>query len=239
LLLKSKKMKTKIFFLFALMPVLVFGQLPCSGYQVCGILSATVNGHSVLLKDDTAHRNCGSVYVMEISSISADTLIWIQKDIAGGAICDCYFNLSVTIDSLKTGNYFTKVFLTDTYWMDTCYVGSLSFTISQPFSYFSPFPENPYQSPCFTPGVGIRSDNLSPGINLRIFPNPTKSVLNVVTNLKGPKVITISDIENKRILELNTDKEENSIDLNTLPNQMYLITVRNNEKSLHAKFFKN
>ena len=229
-------MKAVIFFLVALIPVLVSGQLPCTPSSSRGVLSALVNGHSVVLRDDTAQRNCGSRYSMGIRSISSDTLIWMQTDSAGGALCNCPFNLSVGVDSLKTGNYITRVFATDTYYHDTCYVGSVSFTITEPFSYFSPFAENPYQSICLL--EGIRSDQSSTTA-LKIFPNPTDGILTIITNLKGSKVITISDMENKRIIEFNTEAEVNTIDLGALSKAMYFVTVRNHDKSVHAKVCKN
>lgn len=64
------------------------------------------------------------------------------------------------------------------------------------------------------------------------------ALLTIITDLHGSKVIMISDMENKRIIEFTTDKEDNTIDLSVLPKNMYFVTVRNNEKSVHAKFCK-
>lgn len=73
---------------------------------------------------------------------------------------------------------------------------------------------------------------------LKVFPNPTEGVLNITTKLKGPKVIRISSIENKTILEIKTDKDDQTLDLTYLPRKMYFVTVCNDEKSLHARFIK-
>ena len=228
-------MKTKFFFLLSILPVYIFGQSPCPGLTG-GNLTAEVNGHSVVLKDDSAYRNCGSYYVMEITCVSPDTLVWKQRDVGAVAFCDCLFNYSTTVDSLKTGNYVAKVYYTITA-NHYCYIGSVSFSVMEPFPTFSPYLANTYQSTCLE--MGIQSYNLSSGVNIRIFPNPTDAELNIITDLHGSKLITISDVNSKCVYEFRTENEKNSIDLSFFPRNIYFVTVSNKDKSIHAKFCKN
>ena len=227
-------MRTLIFILAAAMPTILFGQCHPEWY---GTLKAQVQDHSVILRNDTTSRECNSLCNMEIRRISDDTLVWMQIEVQAGANCLCNFNLSATVDSLKFGNYIAKVYYSRLFQYDTCYIGSIPFTITEPFSYFSPHLQNQYQSSCFV--VGLPPDKILTELALKVFPNPTVGVLNIVTELKGPKGIRISNVENKTIYEIQTDKEENAIDLSHLPNALYFVTVWNNDKSLHAKFLKN
>lgn len=95
-------MKTLIFILATVMPTILFGK--CHP-EWNGILKAEVQGHRVILRNDTTFRECISLCNMQIYHLSNDTLVWMQKDLMPGANCICSFNLSVTIDSLKSGNY--------------------------------------------------------------------------------------------------------------------------------------
>ncbi|MEZ5197727.1 MAG: hypothetical protein R2764_15480 [Bacteroidales bacterium] len=61
-------MKTLVFILLAL-PFTVFGQL-----NPYGVLKAEVYGNTVILKNDSAFRNCACVYSMEIIQLEGDTL---------------------------------------------------------------------------------------------------------------------------------------------------------------------
>jgi len=67
-------MKSLLIFL-SFAPLLVFGQ--CDPVEM-GILRAVVQGDTVVLKNDTAYRNCGSEYLMEISK-SNDTIFYISS----------------------------------------------------------------------------------------------------------------------------------------------------------------
>jgi hypothetical protein len=227
-------MKTAIIFILIMLPILSFCQCDPLLY---GKLKAEVIGHSVILRDDSAWRNCGVQYDMQVSTLKNDTLVWMQK--MGGALsnCLCYYNLSVTIDSLKTGLYTAKVYYSNIWPTFTCYVGSIHFEITEPFNYYSPFKLGQFQSNCF-PIVVAQDEKSMDNVVLKVFPNPTQGILNIETELKGSKLIRISDIENKTIFEIQTDKEENAIDLSYLPKALYFVTVWNNDKSLHNKFLK-
>lgn len=227
-------MKTIIFFLLFLLPMLTIGQWCDSLYL--GKLKAEVYGDTVVLKNDTAYRNCGVLYFMEFHFTSPDTLIWMQRDIGEIYGCLCYFNLSMTIDSLKPGNYTAKAYYSFSSISDSCYIGSISFTITKQNSDVSPSLLNQEQSQCFAIGVSDNNDALENSI--KIYPNPADDYLNVITNINGEKLIKISSLENKCVFELRTETKENIIDLHNLPKMIYFITIRTNEKTFHSKFIK-
>ncbi len=226
-------MKTFILILATVMPAILFGQ--CNP-QWFGTLRAEVTGHQVVLWNDTTTRECGRMYNMKIHHLSGDTLVWMQKDVAPGTNCLCEYNLSATIDSLKTGNYIAKVYYSEMFQTDSCYIGSVSFNITEPFPFYSPYLLDQYQSSCLV--TGISTVQVQSEMALKVFPNPAEGVLNIATELKGPKFIRISDIENRTIVEIQTDEEEITLDVSYLPAKMYFVTVRNDEKSLHAGFLK-
>ena len=129
-------MKTIVLILLAL-PFAVFGQ--CNPLGI-GILKAEVDGNSVVLRNDTIYRNCACNYLMEITQLEGDTLAWIQLEQSGAFNnCNCHFNLSVTLDSLEPGNYYVKTFYTKIPFPtgDTCYVGLISFIITEQNSFTS------------------------------------------------------------------------------------------------------
>ena len=145
-------MKTLVFILIAL-PYIAFGQ--CNSI-FNGILKAEVDGNSVILKNDSIYRNCAVSYLMEITEIEGDTLVWFQlEQMDMWMMCLCHFNLSVTLDSLEAGNYYVKTYYTNIPFPvgDTCYVGLIPFTISEQNSFVSYGVTDPYQSSCFMVGV--------------------------------------------------------------------------------------
>jgi len=210
-------MKTIIFFLLFLLPILAIGQWCDTIYF--GKLKAEVYGDTVVLKNDTAYRGCLVLYEMKFHFISPDTLIWMQRDVGEAAGCLCYFNLSMTIDSLKPGNYIAKTYYTLPYMGDTCYIGSVPFIITKQNSYLSPFLMNQEQSQCFIMGVSNKNNDIDNSI--KIYPNPTDDYLHVVTDLNGEKLIRISSLENKYVFELKSNANENIIDLHNLPKMIY------------------
>ncbi len=228
-------MKTAIFFLLSLSPILAIGQWCDSIYF--GKLKAEVYGDSVVIKDDTAYRGCGVLYAMEFHFTSPDTLIWMQRDTGEVVGCLCHFNLSMTIDSLKPGNYTAKTYYSFSSISDTCYIGSVSFIIAQQNSYLSPFLLSQEQSQCLV--VGVSDKNNAMDNSIKIYPNPADDYLNVITDLNGEKLIRISSLENKCVFDLKTNTKENIIDLHNLPKMIYFITVRTNDGTVHSKFIRN
>jgi hypothetical protein len=225
-------MKSFIIIFIVLLPFLAIGQCYTGNSD---FLKAEVRGDTVVLMDDTACRNCGSYYVMEISRLNDDTLIWMQRDIGDPAYCLCNFNLTVTIDSLSPGNYTTMVYDEDKSGTYTTFIGSISFTITEPNLFSLPHKHDQYQSDCFVVGT---NEAKAMNFGIKVYPNPANDFLYIVTNLAGEKLIRISDVQNKSILEFISDKDENSIDISNLPGNIYIVTVKSRGNLIHAKFCK-
>jgi len=227
-------MKSKIFILMVMVPLYSIGQL-CDPYHY-GILKANVTGDAVTLRDDTANRNCGVHYEMQVVRSSSDTLIWRQVDFGSPAACNCFFNLSVTIDSLSPGSYFAKVYYTDSTLFYQCYVGLISFNITQTQVFPSFTISGESQSDCF-PVTNINDQDQ--GVNsLSILPNPSAGVFTFRTSMKGLKTITITNLLSKVIFKYQTDKEEDQLDLSEFPDSYYVITIENRRESIHKTICK-
>lgn len=67
--------------------------------------------------------------------------------------------------------------------------------------------------------------------NLTIYPNPFYDDLK--TTIEGDKIIEITDINGKTILDIRTEKE--IISLKELPNSIYFVSIYNNKKALIHK----
>ena len=216
-------MKAIIFFLFILFPFLVKGQCKEPVFE---FLSAEVNGDSVVLKDNLAERNCGARYSMEIFSLDNNTLVWLQRDTGATMVCLCYFNLSVTIDSLKTGNYLAMVFYTNPDFRDSSYVGSVSFTITESNSYLLPSIQNQNQSPCIV--SGIPSDNNPIDTALKIYPNPAKDKITIETSGKSIETyLSVVNIEGQQLITRQITEPEMILDISNLPSGVYIVRMIN------------
>ena len=200
-------------------------------------LTAEVHGDTVILRDDTANRNCGAVYEMYVTTLTGNTLKWLQKDVGAWAYCYCDFNLSVTVDSLRPGHYSVNVYYTQAGSTLPYYVGSVTFEIVDPNTYPTYQAKDGYQSSCLVTGNG----EIKPQepISLDAYPNPTDGLLTISTNLPGVKTITISDMTGRQVLGIVTGKNETTLNLRHLAKQMYLVTVQIGEQTLRTRICKN
>lgn len=173
---------------------------------------------------------------MQISQ-SADTIIWFQKDTGWIAGCLCHFDLSVTIDSLSNGHYFTKVFYQDLELDTTCYVGMIEFDITKQRTFISNKTIDQHQSLCFNFGVGVSTKR--PKQRITIYPSPASEFVNILTEDNSLKEVQIIDINNKQILKIQSNKSLNIINVNNLPKGIYFIRIFNDKNIVVAKFCKN
>lgn len=221
-----------IVFILVLFPGLVAGQCDPEGN---GVLSAMVQDHSVTLRNDTVNRNCGASYTMGISLPGSDTLIWMQNDTGGVAYCYCNFNLSVTIDSLSPGNYVVMAYYNDLVYNDTCYIGSVRFTITQPENYPAPTVINPWQSECFTLGIkGPDVNNVLPPV----FPNPATEKLFFRETITAESTIQISDARGLVLRYWSADLLLNGLDIGDLKPGLYFLRIIPDGKFGVMRFIK-
>jgi hypothetical protein len=226
------KMKA-IVLLLVFIPYIAVSQCDPSG---AGLLSAEVHGDSLIVKNDTVRRNCGAFYTMGISWLSKDTLVWMQTDIGDVAYCHCNFDLSVTLDSLSPGDYVVKAYYTRASDDDTCYIGSVPFTITQPESYPAPKVIHQWQSACFT--AGLEENAFDSERCIEIFPNPARDILYIRNeqNDKGTIGIFNSTGQLKRSAILKD--QLTSIDLTNLNPGIYLVKVISEKQLRSYKLIK-
>ncbi len=104
----------------------------------CGTLNAQlfsngiyteVSGNQVTIHQNNAEHNCCFLPDLENVVLNGNTLSWYQTDTGGIACgCECFFDYSVTIDSLNPGDYIAMVY--SVYFSDTIFEGSVDFNIS-------------------------------------------------------------------------------------------------------------
>ncbi|TSA29974.1 MAG: T9SS C-terminal target domain-containing protein [Bacteroidetes bacterium] len=225
-------MKT-LFGMLIMFPLLAAGQ--CDPASL-GTLGAEVSGDMVTLFNDTAFRNCGALYSMEITRISDDTLKWFQRDLGSAAYCLCYFNLSVTVDSLSAGNYTVKAYFQELMSGEVCYIGSVPFTISEPASYINPTIIDQSQSDCLI--VGEPDEQFDPEAALKVFPNPVQGLLQIQTGLSGQKMVRITNIRGVVVRNFIVVRNELSIDLRDLAPGIYVLTLQTQGETRQTKFCK-
>ncbi|MFH1120739.1 MAG: T9SS type A sorting domain-containing protein [Bacteroidota bacterium] len=218
---------------FALFPYLTFGQCDPAGN---GSLSAEVQNNSVILRNDTVTRNCGALYTMGITWLSNDTLIWLQTDIGDAAYCFCNFNLSVTLDSLSPGDYVVKACYTQALINDTCYIGSVPFTIAQAGNYPAPEINSYWQSACYTVGTKEPRDFSSGSAG--VFPNPAGDRLFLKTDLDKKGTIQLFNLNGRLILETEFNKPLTEIGTGNLRRGVYLIKVIGSKGMVVNRFIK-
>ena len=85
--------------------------------------------------------------------------------------------------------------------------------------------------------VGINEFSVS---NWITFPNPTVSVFNLVTNeIINNAEIIITDISGKQISRMTKDiKYQYAVDVSTLPDGSYIITLKSEKKSKNWRLIK-
>jgi hypothetical protein len=225
-------MKT-IVLLLILLPYFAVSQCNPSGN---GLLSAEVHGDSLILRNDAVTRNCAAFYSMSISRLSNDTLIWIQTDIGDVAYCHCNFDLSVTLDSLSPGAYVVKAYYTQAHDDDTCYIGSVPFTITQPEAFTAPKVINQWQSICFTVGLEKKPD-ASESLAV-IFPNPAGDVLYIRNEHDDIGTIRIFNSNSQLQISAMMDSQLTGLDLSNLSPGIYFVKVIGEKQLRNYKLIK-
>jgi len=93
-----------------------------------------------------------------------------------------------------------------------------------------------YTSPA-PPKSGLRIKSLiDKNENIRIYPNPAKDLLTVSLNLNrsDQSVLQLMDLQGRRVLEKAIIDGNNQIELQELPNSLYLYHIRLNGKIIKS-----
>jgi hypothetical protein len=216
-----------VFFCFLLIPVMGWSQSSCGSWNN-GVLRAEVTGDTVTLHNDTAYRNCGAMYQMKTGFIG-DTLIWLQVDTGWVFGCMCHFNLSLTLDSMKTGSYAAKVYYTtyppNYYPPDTCLAGIITFEVTKPNANLSLRKAGEGQSPCYSLPVGMGEVSQARAEEMELFPNPVGDVLFFRTSTNGMQEIVISDMHGMTMVKWKVNGDEARIPVSSLAPGVYVLTA--------------
>ena len=228
----------RIFFLFLFFPLLLMGQKQVA---YSGVLKAHVSGAAVTISEDTALRNCGAVYTMH-TWVQEDTLYWYQIDSGLSFACMCYFNLGLTVDSLKTGHYTAKVFYTEypdflPPYHDTVYSGSIQFDITEQNSCQRYSIADQSQSDCFI-YTALDDEKEAPGV-VSVFPNPVQSMLHLNNLSRNRKSISIYDLQGRLLYYTTTNHETLDIDVNDFENGIYLLCIEAGSVNKYIKVVKS
>jgi hypothetical protein len=230
-------MRAKLIFVL-LFPIVAFGQ--CDPYYN-GTLSVQVFGDTVILHNDTAIRNCGATYEMKAAFVG-DTLIWLQSDTGPSFACVCTFNLSVMLDSVKSGYYIAKVYYTQFYgwpppYDDTCFVGSIPFAVTDQNFYLSAHKSEEAQSPCFPIGTGVNQK--AKAGSLFIHPNPASNFISVeISGIAGNNNLSIVNTEGHRLITRRITAPKTQLDISALPAGVYFVRVTGERTVQVGKFVK-
>lgn len=227
-----------IFFLSLFFPLLLMGQKQVT---YSGALKAHVSGASVTVVEDTALRNCGAVYTMH-AWVQEDTLYWYQIDSGLSFACMCRFNLSLTVDSLKTGHYTAKVFYTEypdflPPYHDTVYSGSIQFDITEQNSCQRYSLADQSQSDCFTV-TALDDEKEASGVS-SVFPNPVQSTLHLKNLSRNRKSISIYDLQGRRLYCTTTYLETLDIDVCNFENGIYVLSIEKGTVNENIKVVKS
>lgn len=227
----------KIIFLFVFFPMLLMAQNPI---EYSGVLKATIIGNSVTLAEDTAMRNCGALYTMQ-AWLEGDTLYWYQIDTGQSFACSCWFNLSLTVDSLQPEHYTAKVFYTEyPDWLPpypiTVYSGSVPFEITEPNSSQTIALKEPYQSECFTNSLRVTETETAKSAS--VFPNPVHEVLYLEGMRAEQKTIALYNLLGRRLYQINTTQPSMELDMSNFEEGIFLLIIEKGARTEHVKVVK-
>jgi hypothetical protein len=153
---------------------------------------AVVNADTAIIRHDSYHTNCASLFVMEFNELDYHINVY-EIDTGDIAYCLCYFNLATKIGPLSAGTYTVDVYGK---WRDYPneleWFGSTSFTI-EGNAPGSPLLLGNFQSDCYQ-NVGIEDVALSKESNLmmEIYPNPVSGIATLSLTLAQSDKVEIT-----------------------------------------------
>ena len=184
---------------------LIFLLFPAISFAITDSVFVNLNGDTVQIWNTGVSDNCGSKFTFDINIVS-DTITVTERDTSTQyAYCTCYFDLSVSLTDLATGNYLVNVYRIHELIHDTLYfIGSSSFRIEGNGNV--PFIMNKYQSLCLQ-GPTIVAPRQNEAAEYSItnnYPNPFNYSTNIhymlpisgqvtlkLYNLLGQEITTI------------------------------------------------
>jgi hypothetical protein len=75
--------------------------------------------------------------------------------------------------------------------------------------------------------------------SITIYPNPTQSSFTIENQFTGTKLCSIYNVSGQKIKTLTLKETENNVDVNELPNGVYIVKVENNNATYLQKLIIN
>jgi hypothetical protein len=193
---------------------------------------AVVNGNQVTIHQDDARYNCAFTPIPNNVVLNDHVIDWYKIDTTGQiALCLCYFNYSVNIDSLQPGDYTVNVYsaIISPYTSpDSVYEGSTHFTISGPYQCDNLLELSSYIGPCHQYD-GIRNQNKTDD-NYTISQNAEGlSISGRGTDRIG--IVKLSNLSGQEVLKNYYDAASSVyISTNSLSKGFYIVTISDGQK---------
>jgi hypothetical protein len=115
---------------------------------------AITESDSVKIYHDCSLRNCGLNIAMDVQINGNVITITETNEYGDQALCDCFFDFSVSINELLPGNYTAEIYAIDrpTQPENVDYYGSVEFTIEGNSNQTEPTVGSEFQSECYDLG---------------------------------------------------------------------------------------
>jgi len=137
---------------------------------------------------------------------------------------------------LEAGNYFVKTFASSAPFPggDTCYIGSVSFTITEQNSFLSYNILGDYQSDCFEVNVGINDQDQYNRKFFTVYPNPANDQITIeLSKLERDPHLTIFNVNGRKVIERKIVENETQIGISALQRGVYFVRLQN-EKTIEV-----
>ena len=196
---------------------------------------AIVEGDSVTIHHDQTHRNCASQFLFDVRQENFQLTVMESDTSKEWVYCLCYFDLSVGIGPLLSGEYSVEVYGTDIFTGDTLYLGSTNFMIESTNGTGHLAILSQSQSDCYTIIDVDQTVETIPGKFKvsELYPNPFNPVTNISLSLpaSGKVEIEIYNLLGQKVAEpLNKylTAGEHSIlwDASEQPSGIYLVRLK-------------
>jgi hypothetical protein len=193
---------------------------------------AVVNGNQVSIHQDNAQHNCAFTPIPGNLTLNGYAINWYQVDTIGMiAVCGCFFDYSVDIDSLPQGNYTVNVYsaINSLFTPDTVYEGSAHFTVNGPYQCDNSLELSSYNGPCHEYD-GIKKHDRGNDYYI-ITQNPAGMAITGMGSEQISSVI-LSNLSGQEVLRNNYDPASVVyVSTSGLSKGFYIITINDGQKA--------
>lgn len=196
----------------------------------------TVDTNYATIWHTQVERNCGALYVMDIQ-ITDYNILLVERDTGASMDCMCYFDLSVTIGLLHSGDYTVDIYSKDLGALDSTYWGSVVFTINNKIFREDSLEISQCQSDCYDI-VPINNTGNSSGLYLKCYPNPGTNMINIKLSGTKEATIQITNLSGQVIFSRQLSTDNSQIDISKFPKGIYFISITSDDFLKTEKLIK-